>query len=266
MAKSNNNHNRLYVTAEPLSEDLVTGVEKGMIPFRDLKEKTKILTSKFGFDKTEVNKIWSFGPDGEGPNLIMDTTISCQYMNEIKDHMVSGFEIVTKSGVLCDETMRGVKFNVEDTTLHTDAIHRGAGQITPATRKVLYGAELMANPTLQEPVFLVEVTCPVDVVGTVYGVFGNKRGSVEEETHLEGVPLVNMKAFLPVAESFGFTTFLREKTSGKAFPNCIFDHWEVINGTIVDKNSTLYKLVLGIRKRKGLKEEIPDVNNYIDKL
>jgi elongation factor 2 len=107
-----------------------------------------VLTTKFKLDKTEVAKIWSFGPDGEGPNMIVDATISCQYMNEIKDHMVSGFEIVTKSGVLCEETLRSVKFSVEDTSLHTDAIHRGAGQITPATRKVLYGAELMASPTL----------------------------------------------------------------------------------------------------------------------
>lgn len=77
MSKSNNNHNRLYVTAEPLNEELVTGIEAGDIPFRDLKEKTKVLISKFNFDKGNVNKIWSFGPDGEGPNMIMDTTVSC---------------------------------------------------------------------------------------------------------------------------------------------------------------------------------------------
>lgn len=39
-------------------------------------------------------------------------------MNEIKEHMISGFEIVTKNGVLCEENMRGVRFNVEDTYLH----------------------------------------------------------------------------------------------------------------------------------------------------
>ncbi|MCQ2544690.1 MAG: hypothetical protein MJ126_11050 [Lachnospiraceae bacterium] len=94
--------------------------------------------------------------------------------------MVSGFEIVTKTGVLCNEMLRSVKFAVEDTTLHTDAIHRGAGQITPATRKVLYGTELLADPTLEEPIFLCEVNCPTECVGTIYGVFGNKRGTVEE--------------------------------------------------------------------------------------
>ena len=45
--------------------------------------------------------------------------------------------------------MRGVRFNVQDTYLHNDAIHRGGGQITPATRRVLYAAEMMSKPTLQ---------------------------------------------------------------------------------------------------------------------
>lgn len=48
-------------------------------------------------------------------------------MNEIKEHMVTGFGIVTKQGVLCEENMRGVRFNVVDTYLHQDSIHRGGG-------------------------------------------------------------------------------------------------------------------------------------------
>ena len=52
--------------------------------------------------------------------------------------MYAGFGIVTKSGVLCEENMRGVRFSVMDTHLHQDSIHRGGGQITPATRRVLY--------------------------------------------------------------------------------------------------------------------------------
>jgi elongation factor 2 len=47
-------------------------------------------------------------------------------MLEIKEHMLSGFELVTKHGVLCEENMRGVRFNVVDTYLHQDSIHRGA--------------------------------------------------------------------------------------------------------------------------------------------
>lgn len=75
-----------------------------------------------------------------------------------------------------------------------------------------------------------------------------------------------MKAFLPVSESFGFTAFLREKTGGKAFPNCIFDHWEIMNGDALDPENNLGKLVSTIRQRKGLSAEVPDVKKYMDKL
>lgn len=113
---------------------------------------------------------------------------------------------------------------------------------------------------------MVEITCPTEVVGNVYGCFGARRGTIEEEIPMDGVPLIIMKGFLPISESFGFTSFLREKTNGKAFPNCVFDHWEPINGDITDKNSNLYKLIQVIRKRKSLKEDIPNVNDYIDRL
>ncbi len=96
MSKSNNSHNRLYVTAEPLQEELVVAVENNEIPFRDNKKKQALLISNFGFDKQSVNKVWGFGPNGEGPNMIFDLSVGCQYMHEIKDHVVSGFEQATK--------------------------------------------------------------------------------------------------------------------------------------------------------------------------
>ena len=257
MSKSSNNHNRLFCTAEPVEEEFSVAVEDGLIPMRDQKARTKILYEKYDWDKNEAGKIWAFGPDGEGPNVIVDSTQGCQFMNEIKEHMISGFEIVTKSGVLCEEPMRGVRFNVTDTYLHNDSIHRGGGQLTPATRKVLYAVELMAKPSLQEPIFLVEITAPQDVVGDIYGVVGTRRGTVIEEVQVEGTPLVIMKAHVPVAESFGFTGFLREKTGGKAFPNCVFDHWEIISGDVTDEESSIGKIVRTIRKRKGLKDELP---------
>jgi len=59
--------------------------------------------------------------------------------------------------VLCDENMRGVRFNIYDVTLHTDAIHRGGGQIIPTARRCLYACVLTAAPRLMEPVYLVEI-------------------------------------------------------------------------------------------------------------
>jgi elongation factor 2 len=57
---------------------------------------------------------------------------------------------------------------------------------------------------------------------------------------------------------------LRGNTPGKAFPQCVFDHWEQIKGLpLTDEKAKA--LVLGIRKRKGLKDQMPDLNDYLDK-
>jgi elongation factor 2 len=53
--------------------------------------------------------------------------------------------------------LRGVRFNIYDVALHTDAIHRGGGQIIPTARRVLYASILTAAPRLMEPVYLVEI-------------------------------------------------------------------------------------------------------------
>jgi len=70
---------------------------------------------------------------------------------------------------------------------------------------------------------------------------------------------------LPVSESFGFTGMLRGNTQGKAFPQCVFDHWEQIKGLPLT-DAKAGELVIGIRKRKGLKEELPLLENYIDRM
>lgn len=48
-----------------------------------------------------------------------------------------------------------------------------------------------------------------------------------------------VKAHLPVSESFGFVAALRQATSGQAFPQCVFDHWENLQGNCLDKGSKM---------------------------
>ena len=60
----------------------------------------------------------------------------------------------SKEGCVAEEPMRGVRFDIQDVTLHSDAIHRGGGQIIPTCRRVCYAACLLATPALQEPVYL----------------------------------------------------------------------------------------------------------------
>lgn len=79
-----------------------------------------------------------------------------------------------------------------------------------------------------EPIYLVEIQAPEQVLGGIYSVLNQKRGTVFEEAQRPGTPLYNIKAHLPVYESFGFTGTLRQATSGQAFPQSVFDHWEMM--------------------------------------
>jgi len=103
-------------------------------------------------------------------------------------------------------------------------------------------------------------------MGGIYGVLNRRRGHVFAEEQKVGTPIYMVKAYLPVMESFGFTADLRSNTSGQAFPQCVFDHWQALAGNPLEVNSKPNVLVLQIRKRKGLPEEIPPLDRYLDKL
>jgi len=267
LSKSPNKHNRLFMKAVPMPDGLAEDIDKGEVnPRDDFKIRGRYLADKYDYDITEARKIWCFGPDTNGPNLMMDCTKGVQYLNEIKDSVVAGFQWASKEGVLCDENLRGVRFNLYDVTLHADAIHRGGGQIIPTARRVLYACALTAQPRIMEPVYQVEIQCPENAVGGIYGVLNRRRGHVFEEAQTPGTPMFVVKAYLPVNESFGFTADLRSNTGGQAFPQCVFDHWQIMPGDPLQEGSQVYKIIEDTKVRKGLKPGIPDLNNYLDKL
>jgi len=267
LSKSPNKHNRLFMKAVPMPDGLPEDIDNGEVTSKqDFKIRGRYLADKYEYDITEARKIWCFGPDTTGPNIIIDATKGVQYLNEIKDSVIAGFQWASKEGVLCDENMRGVRFNIYDVTLHTDAIHRGGGQIIPTARRVLYASALTAAPRLMEPVYLVEIQCPENAVGGIYGVLNRRRGHVFEESQVVGTPMFHVKAYLPVNESFGFTADLRSNTGGQAFPQCVFDHWQVMQGDPLEESSKPYQICQATKKRKGLKEALPDLANYFDKL
>jgi len=267
LSKSPNKHNRLFMKAVPMPDGLAEDIDKGEVnPRDDFKIRGRYLADKYDYDITEARKIWCFGPDTNGPNLLMDCTKGVQYLNEIKDSVVAGFQWASKEGVLCDENLRGVRFNIYDVTLHTDAIHRGGGQIIPTARRCLYACLLTAQPRLMEPVYLVEIQCPENAVGGIYGVLNRRRGHVFEESQTPGTPMFVVKAYLPVNESFGFTADLRSNTGGQAFPQCVFDHWQVMPGDPMQESTKPNEVVEETKKRKGLKPGNPDLGNYLDKM
>ena len=64
----------------------------------------------------------------------------------------------------------------------------------------------------------------------------------------------------------GFTADLRSNTGGQAFPQCVFDHWQVLPGDPLEENTKPANIVRDTRKRKGLNEAVPPLDRYFDKL
>ncbi|KAJ1729468.1 translation elongation factor 2 [Coemansia biformis] len=266
LSKSPNKHNRIYMKAQPLGEDLTRALEEGVITSRDdVKERARVLADEHGWDVNDARKIWAFDPETATTNLLVDTTKAVQYLNEIKEHCVSGFQWASTTGPCADEKLRGCRFNITDVSLHADSIHRGAGQIMPACRRAIYASVLMAQPTLQEPIYLVEIQCPESAMGGVYSVLNRRRGEVIDEQLRPGTTQMTIKAYLPVNESFGFVTELRAGTSGQAFPQSVFDHWSLMNGSALEPGKVA-DIVKEIRVRKGMSEQMHGLDHYYDKL
>ena len=272
----------------PLGEELSQAIEQGKVAPRDeFKARARVLADEYGWEVDEAKKIWAFGPETTGPNLFVDVTKGVQYLNEIKDSCVAAFQWATKEGVCAEENMRGIRFNLLDVTVSRAsyevqcrlliAFADARGRCPPwwrsthpnmpscllrsllacypcAARAGLSWYTLLVavqKPYLTDPT--VEIQCPENAIGGIYSVLNKRRGQVFSEEQRPGTPMFTIKAYLPVMESFGFTADLQQGTQGQAFPQSVFDHWELMPGSCLDKGSKVEGLVKSIRTRKGLK-------------
>merc|ERR1711934_456172 len=104
LSKSPNKHNRLYMEAAPLSDELSDAIEAGKVSAKDdPKLRARLMADEYGWDVGDARKIWGFGPDGSGANLLYDQTKGVNYLGEIRESVVAGFQWASKSSVLCDE-------------------------------------------------------------------------------------------------------------------------------------------------------------------
>jgi len=270
ISKSPNKHNRIYMRAKPLTggTELCKELEaKNITMEQELKGRARLMADNFGWDVTDARKIWTFGcpPDAIG-NALVDCTKAVQYLSEIKDSAVGAFIQATACGIICEEAMRECRFEIRDVTMHADAIHRGAGQIMPPVKRAMYACQIKSEPRILEPMFVADITVPAAALAGVYNTLNARRGQVEGKEDRAGTPISIIRAFLPVLESFGFTSLLRQNTGGQAFPQLIFSHWQELEGNPFEEGSMANKVVIGVRKRKGLKEGMPQFNDYYDKL
>jgi len=253
-AKSPNKHNRVSMSVEPLQPEVIEKIRSGELNENlDRRSMAKMLRD-LGWDTDESKNVWSIDEHG---CVLVDRTKGVQYLNEVKDYVISGFTYAVDDGPLTREFARGVKVNLERAELHSDPVHRGPAQVIPMTRYAIFAGILSAEPMLLEPVMRLDAKSPMDLVGAVTKIVAGRRGqvlSLQQRGYVGEVV-----AEMPASETFDLSEVLRSSTSGRAFWSLSFSRWAPIPSTI------LPRLIEEIRKRKGLSPEPPKASEFIEK-
>jgi elongation factor 2 len=249
--KSPNRHNRFYFDLEPLPDEIVDMIKAGEISMNQPAIERRDVLLKAGFDKDEAKNVKHI----KGTNMLFDMTKGVQYLNETMELIIEGINEALAGGPLADEPVQNLKMRLVDVKLHEDAIHRGPAQVIPAVRGAIKGGMLIAGDSLLEPVQKIQITVPMDQMGAATSQIQGRRGQVFDMQSEGDTITVVGKA--PVAELFGFSGDIRSATEGRAMWNTEFSGFELV------PNNMVKEVVIGIRKRKGLKDQMPTPSDYL---
>jgi elongation factor 2 len=230
MAKSSNKQNSFWVQVEPMQGKPSKPNEASI-----------------------AKNIWA---TDENQNMLLDSTKNFECSSETKDTIISGFHWACKTGPLCEEPLRNVKVKLLDAKIAEKPALREPTQILRGISRTIFGSFLTADPILLEPIYKIVVTVPTQWMGECATILTRRRGKIltSEQKGAQTIIVGN----IPVAETFGITIEMRSKTSGNAFWQCAFSHWEK-----TPEKATL-EIIKQIRKRKGLPTEIPSPDKFID--
>jgi len=250
--KSPNKHNKFEIIVEPLDEAVHKAMiseelESDYIP----KGKKTIFARKIsdiGMDYDEAKNITLI----HDKCMLIDMTKGVQYMNEVMELVKESFLNAVDEGSLCKEPSTGIKVKLLDASLHEDPVHRGPGQIIPAFRTTIRKGVLKAGATLLEPKQKIRIDAPEELIGVISREIENRRGQIINIENARGYTVVTCK--IPVSDIFGLDASLKSATSGRGFYSVIEVTFEEIPKTLRDST------IISVRKRKGLSEKIPSVN------
>lgn len=249
--KSPNRHNKFYFVVEPLGAEILDKIQSEGIEVGKDKVVMRDKLMAAGMEKLEAKNVINIL---EG-NLLLDMTKGVQYLRETMELIQEGFEEVILKGPLAKEKCRGIKLKLMDVKLHDDSIHRGPAQVIPAVRTAIFGAILLAKPSFLEPVHELFISIPQNLLGNVTTEIQGRRGQILD-IKTEG-DMVSVKAETPVAEMFGFAGDIRSATEGRALWSTEYAGFKPIpQGLFAEK-------VMEVRKRKGMKLEIPKASDFI---
>ncbi|MBW6452093.1 MAG: elongation factor EF-2 [DPANN group archaeon] len=249
--KSPNKHNKFYMIVEPLTNDIMTAITSGAIRNgkvrkQDQKEVSENLIA-VGFEREKSKKVL----DVYEGNMLINISRGVQYLDEVMELLKQAFREVCDKGPLADEPVTGLSVLIVDAKLHEDAIHRGPSQVLPAVRSSIKQAMLMSDSSLYEPKQIIRLDVPLNTMGDVMSEVQNRRGQVMDMIEEGDTAVITVK--LPVAEMFGFEPSLKSATAGRGFQSLVDIVYEMIPKDVRDQT------ILQIRKRKGLKEVIPQI-------
>jgi len=251
--KSPNKHSKIFIEIEPMGEDVVDLIKTGKIgEYMDKAALAKILREK-GWVPEEAKGVWAID---ETCNVLTEATKGAQFLQDVKDMVVSGYRWAIKEGPLAYEQIRGVKAKITDIQLHEDPVHRGPAQIMPMTRRAFFAAFLSADPTLLEPIQRITAKISPDLLGAVTSVISQKRGKVVSVDQKGNI--IYVVGEIPTAETFDLAESLRSATAGRAFWGLEFAKWTSVPASMINQ------VILDIRKRKGLTTEIQKAQDLME--
>ncbi len=249
--KSPNSHNKIQLFVEPLDEKTEKLLESGEVcEMQDEKVRGQILRDKAGWDAKEARRI----VDVYEGNLLVNGTVGLQRFDRVKSYMSGAFREFVESCLLAKEPALGFKVTFTDLTIHEDPAHTGYNQIATMVAAGMALSTLQAGPHIFEPIQRIDVKVPTGIESNVIAIVNKKRGRVNNV--IPDKDFMRIQAQIPASETLDLAEELRSATSGRAFFGYEFAGFEKVPGTI-EKD-----VILDIRKRKGLKLEMPDGSSW----
>jgi elongation factor 2 len=252
MGKSPNKHSKLWVTLEKLPEEIIEAIRSGKISEMQTRDERQKALKQFGWPTDDARNVIAV----EGTNILVNRIKGRQYVEEVIDHVKSGFREAVNTSVLAKEPAYGLKVNLEDITVHEDPVHRGPAQILPMTWRPIWCSFLLSDPKLLEPLLSFECKVPNDFVSSVIAIVQKRRGRILDMVNEEDMVVV--KAEMPVAESFGLADELRSSTQGRAFWATQFSRWAPV------PESMQTEVISQIRERRGLSPTPPRAEEFFE--
>ncbi|MHA1643294.1 MAG: elongation factor EF-2, partial [Promethearchaeota archaeon] len=246
-----NGHNRILLYIEPLDEPTEKLLESGKITqYMDIKERAILLREEAGWDAKEARRV----VDIYMGNMLVNGATGLQRFDRIRNDLISAFRSWVGECVLAKEPAMGIKAVFTDLVVHEDPRHTQYAQTASMAFSALSLAMLDADPHLFEPIQKIDVKTPQGTEGGVLTVINKRRGQIHNVVP-EG-EYVRVKGQLPAAELIGIADEIRGTTQGKAFFGYEFAGFEKVPPSLEEK------LILEIRKRKGMPLEMPNTKSW----